>query len=88
MTKDKATTPTQACYWIIGLVNKSQAPAVAIELHATNGDVVVEARAIPMRHRNGKRSARQMAVAYAREHEIDASNVHYDLDSTEAFGGC
>lgn len=82
-------TATQVSYWIVGAARApGQSPAVAIDLHNDDGDLVGQTHTIGMGpHDRGKR-ARSLAVAYARKHGIPAKAVHYDSDSTEAFKDC
>lgn len=86
--------PHEACYWIIGRNNKSQAPAVLVDIHDEQSEYSDELRrTFPLvRHRSGKpslaRQARSRAYAYAATHNIPTRRVTHDDASTEDSAEC
>lgn len=88
---DTAFKPYQAAFWIVGLKNKRQAPAVIIDIHNEEADYSDELRqGLPLiRHRSGKPSiymqAKTLAMKYAKSHGIPRTRVYFDPDSTQFY---
>jgi hypothetical protein len=84
--------PKRACYWIVGQRNPHQAPAVAIDLHAGNGELVTHTKtyALPNRWQKHQHAARQIArvkaKAYAKSQGV--TDLTFDPDSTDCFATC
>jgi hypothetical protein len=72
----------QACYWIVGRDNTSQTRDVAVDLHDSDGAVVMRWS----RPFNQWEDAAQVARAYASSQGV--YSLTYDDDSTQAFADC
>jgi hypothetical protein len=73
-----------ACYWIIGIANKAQAPAVAIDLHNADGSLARETKTITLdNHLRIETESLRHAKLFCAEHGV--TELVYDPDSTQAF---
>lgn len=89
----QAIKPSRACYWLIGARNTRQAPAVAIDLHADDGELAnpggeTMTFRLTNDRRHMRRNARAKAKRYAVKHGIAPAAMNYDPDSTACFADC
>jgi hypothetical protein len=79
------TKATQVSYWIIGLSNKSQSPAVAADVLDAISSVLLSDSHTLTNRETLRADARAWAVQMAQRHGVSAAQVFYDDDSTQCF---
>lgn len=81
---------SEACFWLIGRDNLASVPAVAVDIHDDNADVIgTHSSALnPHEAKSLMDQAREFAEACAAREGVPASDVHFDPDSTDAFALC
>ena len=72
------TKATQLCYWIIG--NETSRPALAIDLHADNGELVGETLTFSLPNNDAAHAKAEEFAA-----SIGVAEISYDPDSTEVY---
>ncbi len=75
----------RACYWLVGLRQKSFPVAVAVDLHDDDGELVAETWAQDLKPGQGNITAYTIARRYAEKHGVPRAMLSYDRDSTEFY---
>lgn len=74
------------CYWLVGANNKSQAPAVAFDLHGEDGTIIKSDSHVLRSDCDALREAQLYATGFAQRN--GAQRLSYDQDSTDCFADC
>jgi hypothetical protein len=75
----------RACYWLVGMRQKTFPVAVAVDLHTDDGELIGETWAQDLKPGQGNVAAYAIARSYAAKHGVPHSQLSYDKDSTEFF---